>query len=313
MGPGRVISCHPQVHKFLWQQNHKPRTRRTPNFDTDHVFLRGMFVLYAGGHGRHFSRRRRAEPGAAALDLPWIRQSCCDVKTASLTAPHRTSRRTSPMRQKTLQTRSETRRVLQFSAASSNAYRVAILTTFSKGRIGPCLFAAECAEEGWKQNALKTQNFKRFSLVLKEDFEIFGCAAASWDGDGRHRDTGDSVAMDAYPNNSCSNYHDNNNNGSFDENCTSFDNGTAWEEAVSSRAYSNTTLIVQSVIGTVGVFSNATVVIVFASHKKYRRKIPNMFIINQVSSEASRLRAKKNTCPCGHASQTLQSSPTNCG
>ncbi len=42
-------------------------------------------------------------------------------------------------------------------------------------------------------------------------------------------------------------------------------------------------LVAQCVLGVLGVFSNATVVLVFATHKKYRRKIPNMFIINQVS------------------------------
>ena len=40
--------------------------------------------------------------------------------------------------------------------------------------------------------------------------------------------------------------------------------------------------IVQSIISSVGILSNATVVVVFLNHKKFRQKIPNMFIINQV-------------------------------
>ncbi len=39
----------------------------------------------------------------------------------------------------------------------------------------------------------------------------------------------------------------------------------------------------QVVLGVLGILSNATVIVVFASHKKYRKKIPNIFIINQVS------------------------------
>ena len=36
-------------------------------------------------------------------------------------------------------------------------------------------------------------------------------------------------------------------------------------------------------IASVGIISNFVVVIVFLNHRKIRRKIPNMFIINQVS------------------------------
>ena len=44
--------------------------------------------------------------------------------------------------------------------------------------------------------------------------------------------------------------------------------------------------IISCVIASVGIISNFTVVVVFLNHKKFRRKIPNMFIINQVSQLA---------------------------
>ena len=40
--------------------------------------------------------------------------------------------------------------------------------------------------------------------------------------------------------------------------------------------------IVQSTIASVGIMANLTVIVVFLSQRKYRRKIPNIFIINQV-------------------------------
>ena len=40
--------------------------------------------------------------------------------------------------------------------------------------------------------------------------------------------------------------------------------------------------IIQNVIACVGIITNSTVILVFINHKKLRRKIPNMFIINQV-------------------------------
>ena len=42
-------------------------------------------------------------------------------------------------------------------------------------------------------------------------------------------------------------------------------------------------VIVHSLIASIGIISNFTVVFVFLNHKKLRGKIPNMFIINQVS------------------------------
>ena len=41
--------------------------------------------------------------------------------------------------------------------------------------------------------------------------------------------------------------------------------------------------ILHMVIATIGVIANFTVVFAFFNHKQFRRKIPNMFIINQVS------------------------------
>ena len=40
--------------------------------------------------------------------------------------------------------------------------------------------------------------------------------------------------------------------------------------------------IFQSIISAVGIVANATVVVVFMKHKKLRRKITNIFLINQV-------------------------------
>ena len=41
--------------------------------------------------------------------------------------------------------------------------------------------------------------------------------------------------------------------------------------------------IIQSTIASVGIVANLNVIVVFLNHKKLRRKIPNIFIINQVS------------------------------
>ena len=41
--------------------------------------------------------------------------------------------------------------------------------------------------------------------------------------------------------------------------------------------------ILQIIISSVGIMANLTVVVVFVNHKQLRRKVPNMFIINQVS------------------------------
>ena len=40
--------------------------------------------------------------------------------------------------------------------------------------------------------------------------------------------------------------------------------------------------IIQSSVASVGIIANLTVIVVFLNHRKLRRKIPNIFIINQV-------------------------------
>ena len=41
-------------------------------------------------------------------------------------------------------------------------------------------------------------------------------------------------------------------------------------------------MILQIVIASVGIVANFTVVFTFLNHKQLRKKIPNMFIINQI-------------------------------
>ena len=43
-------------------------------------------------------------------------------------------------------------------------------------------------------------------------------------------------------------------------------------------------MVLQCIIASVGIIANLTVVAVFLYHKELRRKIPNRFIINQVST-----------------------------
>ena len=43
-------------------------------------------------------------------------------------------------------------------------------------------------------------------------------------------------------------------------------------------------MVLSTVTATVGIFANLTVVVVFVKHRRLRQKIPNIFIINQVSS-----------------------------
>ena len=42
--------------------------------------------------------------------------------------------------------------------------------------------------------------------------------------------------------------------------------------------------IIKTVTASVGIVTNLTVIVVFLNHKKLRRKIPNIFIINQVGT-----------------------------
>ena len=44
-------------------------------------------------------------------------------------------------------------------------------------------------------------------------------------------------------------------------------------------------LIIQSTTASVGIVANLTVIMAFLNHKKLRRKIPNIFIINQVRTQ----------------------------
>ena len=41
-------------------------------------------------------------------------------------------------------------------------------------------------------------------------------------------------------------------------------------------------IIINTIIGCVGIIGNLSVIIVFGKEEKFRRKIPNIFIINQV-------------------------------
>ena len=43
-------------------------------------------------------------------------------------------------------------------------------------------------------------------------------------------------------------------------------------------------MTLHSLIASVGIVTNITVVIAFVNHRKLRRKIPNIFIINQVGN-----------------------------
>ena len=59
-------------------------------------------------------------------------------------------------------------------------------------------------------------------------------------------------------------------------------NETLSNEKTSSDRF-NVMQILQSVIASVGITANLTVIIVFLSHRKFRLKVPNRFIVNQVS------------------------------
>ena len=54
----------------------------------------------------------------------------------------------------------------------------------------------------------------------------------------------------------------------------------------SSEQTSGTTLtmmVIHTIIASVGILGNFTVILAFLNHKKFRKKIPNIFILNQVS------------------------------
>ena len=68
-------------------------------------------------------------------------------------------------------------------------------------------------------------------------------------------------------------------------NSSNFENSTRNQTPVSShKEYQiNVVTIISTSIASVGIIANLTVVIAFVNNKKLRRKIPNIFIINQVS------------------------------
>ena len=47
--------------------------------------------------------------------------------------------------------------------------------------------------------------------------------------------------------------------------------------------------IIQSSVASVGIIANVTAIVVFLNHKKLRRNIPNIFIINQVFKDLNTL------------------------
>ena len=61
------------------------------------------------------------------------------------------------------------------------------------------------------------------------------------------------------------------------------ENVSTQNESNDSDAKERIILIIQSTIASVRIFANLTVIVVFLNHKKLRRKIPNIFIINQVT------------------------------
>ena len=62
------------------------------------------------------------------------------------------------------------------------------------------------------------------------------------------------------------------------------DTNTTVQNIAASESHTfDVMMILQMIIATVGIIANYTVVFAFLNHKQLRRKIPNMFIINQVS------------------------------
>ena len=55
-------------------------------------------------------------------------------------------------------------------------------------------------------------------------------------------------------------------------------------------------ITINTIIGGVGTLGNLSVILVFGKEKKFRRKIPNIFIINQVSSNFFLKKCSTNFC-----------------
>ena len=67
---------------------------------------------------------------------------------------------------------------------------------------------------------------------------------------------------------------------------THLDNTTQNVTSIVSDENSETVsimMIIHSLIASVGIVGNLTVMVAFLNHKRFRNKIPNIFIINQVS------------------------------
>ena len=52
-------------------------------------------------------------------------------------------------------------------------------------------------------------------------------------------------------------------------------------------------MIIHSLIASVGIVGNLTVMVAFLNHKRFRNKIPNIFIINQVSCNTNLAKIRK--------------------
>ena len=70
-----------------------------------------------------------------------------------------------------------------------------------------------------------------------------------------------------------------------DSNANNFSNVSGHLDFESDENDFEVMMILQSVIASVGVLVNLLVVVVFLNHKTLRCKIPNIFIINQVSTK----------------------------
>ena len=74
---------------------------------------------------------------------------------------------------------------------------------------------------------------------------------------------------------------------------TGFPEDVTWIENITTNltfpnlTFSNKTvdimMVVRLIMSSVGIIGNFTGIVVFLSHRKFRKKIPNIFIINQVS------------------------------
>ena len=61
-----------------------------------------------------------------------------------------------------------------------------------------------------------------------------------------------------------------------------YDNTTEAKSAEDTRTI-DVMVLLSAIIASVGIVANATVIFAFLNHKKLRGKIPNIFIVNQVS------------------------------